>query len=478
MLMDRRDSAQRAYPPSLMPAEGELAMISMLVQDNRRVDAVADVLRAEDFSDALLGRIYARTCDLVAAGQQANPVTLHPFFTDDEAYQECGGMKLLASLCSGSSSAYMLVKPAEQAEVIVDKAARRRLIDITSDIAISAGDPQTGLPELVDRTDAALVASVERREQATTDPLSGSIARAIARIEEIQANEGRVGAITGIDELDKLLGGFEPGQLIILAGRPGMGKTAVASSAALGLARNGHGVLFASLEMRSSELGMRMVSDLCCREPGKWIPFQSIVNGSVNPGEMETLRAAEAGVRSWPLQVADFGSATVARLSLATRRAKRQMAAKGKALNVVVVDYLQLLHPDDHRASAYEAVSQISKGLKALAKELDVTVIALAQLSRAVEQREDKRPQLSDLRDSGQIEQDADAVLFLYREEYYLSRQKPKPGMEGAHDDAVGRAAGKITFICAKRRNGPIGTADAQYLTVYQAVRSARWGRL
>ncbi|NIJ18461.1 replicative DNA helicase [Sphingomonas naasensis] len=235
--------------------------------------------------------------------------------------------------------------------------------------------------------------------------------------------------------------------------------------------------MFASLEMRSEELGMRMVSDLACRGRGRWIPFRSIVEGTVTDDEFETMRAAEKAVSSWPLEIEDFASATLARLTLAIRRTKRRMAAKGQTLKAVVVDYLQLLHPDDPRMSAYESVSQISKGLKALAKDLEVCVIALAQLSRAVESREDKRPQLSDLRDSGQIEQDADAVLFLYREEYYLQKVKPKPGQEDAHDAAKSAAAGRLTLICAKRRNGATGDASCQFLAPYQAVRSSDWGR-
>nr|WP_166745547.1 DnaB-like helicase C-terminal domain-containing protein [Sphingomonas naasensis] len=257
----------------------------------------------------------------------------------------------------------------------------------------------------------------------------------------------------------------------------GAGHSPLPCSTALGLARNGEGVMFASLEMRSEELGMRMVSDLACRGRGRWIPFRSIVEGTVTDDEFETMRAAEKAVSSWPLEIEDFASATLARLTLAIRRTKRRMAAKGQTLKAVVVDYLQLLHPDDPRMSAYESVSQISKGLKALAKDLEVCVIALAQLSRAVESREDKRPQLSDLRDSGQIEQDADAVLFLYREEYYLQKVKPKPGQEDAHDAAKSAAAGRLTLICAKRRNGATGDASCQFLAPYQAVRSSDWGR-
>lgn len=465
------------YAANLLTEEAEFAMLAMLLGDNRRVDQVADLLRPEDFSVPYLGRIYARTLDLVSAGQQANPVTLKPLLEQDPAWEDTGGMAMLAQFTSGSSAAFMLIRAKDQAEVITERAARRRLVDTAADIIGTASDPDRSLSQLVDDVDAALVQSIERRESTRHDHLSTSIGRAIARVEHIRANQGRVGATTGIEELDHLLGGYEGGQLIIEAGRPGMGKTGLATSSALGLARNGHGVLFASLEMRSEELGMRMVSDLCCRSTDKRIAFSAIVEGRVTDDELETMRMAQQAIASWPLEIEDFAAATVARLTLAVRRTKRRMAAKGQTLKVVIVDYLQLLQPDDPRASAYEAVSQISKSLKALAKDLDVCVIALAQLSRAVEQREDKRPQLSDLRDSGQIEQDADAVLFLYREEYYLQRSKPRPGQEEAHEDARHRAAGMLTLICAKRRNGPVGTDTCQYLAPYQAVRSMNWNR-
>ncbi|WP_342249367.1 replicative DNA helicase [Sphingomonas sp. OTU376] len=465
------------YPAELLTEDGELGMLAMLLTDNRRVDQVADILRAEDFSVPYLGRIYGRVCELVTAGQQANPITLKPLLEQDVAWESSGGTAMLAQLTGGSAAAFMLVKAKDQAAVITERAARRRLVATAREIIGTASDPDRSVSQLVDDVDAALVASIEKREASTDDTLYTSIGRALDRIEQIKANDGRIGATSGIADLDDLLGGVEPGQLIIVGARPGMGKTALACSLATGYGSRGHGVQFFSLEMRSEELGMRMVSDLCCRGVGQWIPFKSIVNGDVTGEQFRQLRAARDEFRALPVRIRDFSAATLARLSLSVRRAKRQMAAKGGKLEVVIVDYLQLLHADNPGASAYEAVSQISRGLKALAKELEVAVIALAQLSRAVEQREDKRPQLSDLRDSGQIEQDADAVLFLYREEYYLERAKPKAGNEDLHERAKSDAAGLMTLILAKRRNGRVGNATCQYLAAYQAVRSFDWGR-
>lgn len=466
-------AAHTDYPDSIMPIDGEALMLAMLQYDNARVDQVADVLTGADFADPLYGRIYDTMVQLVSAGHQATPISIDGLMQADEAYQRYDGRNFLIQLVKQASAA-LLIRPREQADHIIDCARRRRLIDASRNVINQASDRGVALPVLVDETDAALVAAIEQRNASTDDSLFDSIGRALDRIDRIKAADGAVGARTGIDELDRLVGGFEAGQLVIVAGRPGMGKTAVACSLSLGLARNGNGVMFLSLEMRSEELGMRMVSDLCCRRRGSWVPFNAIVEASVDDAQLETMRQARQAIGSWPLRIYDFSSATVSRMALAIRRTKRRMAAQGQELKVVVIDYLQLLHADNRKASAYEAVSEISRSLKAIAKEMGVTIIALAQLSRAVEQREDKRPQLSDLRDSGQIEQDADTVLFLYREEYYLGN-KPKKGMEAdwqARKDAV---AGQLTVICAKRRNGSTGDANLTYLPIYQAVRGSDW---
>ena len=468
---DRDDDA-------LSTVEAETSMLAMLLTDNRRVDLVADVLRGEDFSEPVYGRIFDTIVALVSAGTAATAITVGDLLVKDEALRSLGGKAFLASISGGSALPFLLIKPQDQAAIISDRAARRRLRLAAEDLMSSAADISLSLPELVDRTDAALVASIERREASAQSDLAECVGLAISRIEEIRANEGRVGFTTGLEEFDTLLGGIEAGQVLIVGARPSMGKTALACSTALGWARSGHGVFFASLEMKRAELGMRMLSDLCCRKPGVWVPFDAITNGTVTNRQFETLRQAEDAIRSWPLIVDDVSAPTMARLFLKVRRAKRRMAAKGQTLRVVLIDYLQLIAGDNPRASIYETVSEISRGLKQLAKELDVGVVALAQLSRQVEAREDKRPQLSDLRDSGQIEQDADGVLFLYREEYYLERAKPKQGNEELHEKRLDDVRGQMTLICAKRRQGRMGSVNVRYLQPYQAIRGAEWGRM
>lgn len=466
------------YPSSIMPVEAEMAMLSMLLNDNKRVDHVADLLTGEEFSEPLFGRIYDRIVQLVSAGHQANPITINPLFQNDAAYQDFNGWAFLVGLTGGTATMTLLMRAQDQAKLIADCAARRGLIDANLEVIARAADCDNSLASLVDEADAALVAATERREPARVVTLEQGFGMALDRIARIKANDGKIGAATGLHELDELIGGAEPGQFFIVGGRPGMGKTAFACAVTLGFASHGHGVHIASQEMSSEELSTRMLSDLSCRAPNDWIAFDRLIQAKTTDSHDERLAMLCKSASSWPVEIDDRPAQTIGRLSLAVRRTKRKMAAKGQTLKVVIVDYLQLMAGDVKGASAYETVSAISKGLKILAKDLGVTVIALAQLSRAVEQRDDKRPQLADLRDSGQIEQDADVVLFLYREEYYLSGMKPKAGNEEAHEKRVSDAAGKLQIICAKRRNGRTGSTTVQYLAPYQAIRSRDWGRM
>jgi replicative DNA helicase len=270
-----------------------------------------------------------------------------------------------------------------------------------------------------------------------------------------------------------LVGGFDDGHLVVLAGRPGMGKTAVACGIAKGVAQEGEGVLFVSLEMKARELSQRVACDLCYT--GRHgIPFDRIVNATVSREELRYLARATSEAASLPLTIVDAGEVSMARLALSVRRHKRRFKAKGQDLKVVIIDYLQLLKASKNAKSPYERVSEISMGLKALAKDAGVCIIALAQLSRGVEQRDDKRPTLSDLRDSGQIEQDADAVMFLYREEYYLANKKPKKQDQLPEwERGMAECRDRIEFILAKRRNGRTGQRSGWYFSEYQAVRGS-----
>lgn len=433
---------------ALQNVEAEAALLGGLLSDNEWIDRAADRVAPADFYDPLHARIYEAIVKEAAQGRAVTPITLKPYLeVDDVRY---------AARLSGDMSGLMAMR--ELLDQVADISRRRQMQAGLSVAAEACADLSVPHGEIIAHADAAIS---ENGKDAIHQPTGGEC------FDELLAgfNEGTLGVTSGsIPSLDSLIGEMRPKQLVIGAGRPGMGKTAVALSYALGAAQQGFGVLFVSLEMSSRELAARMAADLCF-DGKEGIPYNAIRDGDMNQWRMNRLQDARSYMGKLPFSVIDAGSLTIGRLNMLVRRHARRMAAAGFSLDLVVVDYLQLLHPDNRGRSNYEAVSEVSRGLKALAKDQGVAVFALAQLSRSVENREDKRPQLSDLRDSGQIEQDADAVLFLLRPEYYL-RQQDNP--DEAQLEAV---KDKIEFIVAKRRNGVIGSAIGNFFGMYQAVR-------
>jgi replicative DNA helicase len=455
----------------LFNIEGEAAILGALLMRNSITDNIADILDPEDFYEPIHGAIYHAIVETVSAGGTASPVSLRPMFANDARFNDLGGIGYLAQL-TGSGAA-LLIDMKAQANDIADLAARRRLIETLDETRGRVSKTDVTLLQLVDDTDAALVAAVERRDSSPQPTIGEAIGSALARIEAIQANDGRVGVACGVSDIDRLLGGFDAGQVIIIAARPGMGKTSVACSIAKGVAQDSHGVLFVSLEMKADELGQRILSDLC-HTARHGIPFERIVSATVNRDELRHLYRVKAEADALPLRIVDAGSVTMPRLALSVRRHKRKFAAQGKELKLVVIDYLQLLHASKNAKTRNDQVAEISMGLKALAKDANVCILALAQLNRGVEGREDKRPSLADLRDSGQIEQDADAVMFLYREEYYLALKKPaKQDLIPDWEASMHQVRDRIEFILAKRRNGRTGRSVGYYHSAYQAVRGS-----
>jgi replicative DNA helicase len=280
--------------------------------------------------------------------------------------------------------------------------------------------------------------------------------------------------LSGIEALDNLIGPIRRKQLGILAGRPGMGKSALAAGYGRGAAHRGHGVLLISLEMSAEELGARIASDETFDGKGQPVPYALIERGLQRREDIRRVQEARDRIAQIPLEIIDIGQATTGRVNALVRRWKRRMAARGVELELVVIDYLQKLRPNHKTRDRIEAVTEISQDLKSIAKDNDVAVLALSQLSRAVEQRADHRPQLSDLRESGQIEQDADLVLFLYRQQYYLEQLEPREeaGEERRKWEAAMEVCrGLLEFICAKRRQGQTGKAMGRFYGALGAVR-------
>ena len=454
-------SLLRAVPdtPLLANVETEYAMLACLLFDARRIDAVADILRPEDFSEAFFGRIYSLIVREHGRGQALNALTLKPFIEHDPGCADVGVNHFLANFANAAAG---LMDHKSAARQLRGLARRRELLaGLEEAVALGKGLDES-LEVVVDRAETALVEAATHADT-IRQPSGADAMRALAKSLDRPRKSIRCKSIPSIDDL---LGGMRPTEYIIGGGRPGMGKTATAISFSLGAAQNGHGVLFVSLEMGTEEIAARMAADMAFNGHSG-VAYGDINSDNPSPRAMRAINDAEERLRSMPLHLIDAGSLTVGRLELLVRRYKRRLAAKGQSLDLVVVDYLQLLRCDERQRSAYEAVSEVSRRLKAIAKDHSVAVFALAQLSREVERRSDKKPQLSDLKESGQLEQDADAVLFFYRHEYYL-RQDPTTRDDKA---ALALCEGSIDFIAAKVRRGITGGAVGQFHGMYQAVR-------
>lgn len=447
----------------LFNLEAEAELLGQILCGDVLFDRVADALDEQDFYEPVHQRIFAAVAHETARGKRATPVTLKPYFDGDPAIQQLGGITYLAKLSARTTIGLLDVR--DLSDQLRELSQRRRIQVGLATASAACADLDINLGEIVGHVDSAFADTKDTIHQPTGaecfDELLAGFAENAAGV-----------ACSRIPELDGILGPLRPKQLVVGAGRPGMGKTAVALSYALGAAMNGHGVLFVSLEMSSRELAARMAADLCF-DDGQGIPFAAIRDGDVRPDQHKLISEAGSYMRGLPFQVVDAGHLTLGRLSSLVRRHARRMAANGHKLELVVVDYLQLLSPDQRGRSNYEAVSEVSRGLKALAKDAGVSVMALAQLSREVEKRPGRRPQLADLRDSGQIEQDADAVFFLLRPEYYLRQEEPDQldPKRAEWEHALRQCAGQIEFIVAKRRNGTTGTAIGRFYGAYQAVR-------
>lgn len=455
-------TALQVIDNNLCNPEAEVIVLSATLCDRLMIDQLADKLPAEDFSEPIFGQIYSLIVHEHSLGHAATPVTLRPFLEGLPAFQDMGGFAWLAGLTGQSFSRFHAQGAADQ---IVSFARRRRLIEGLRETIRKAGSHDEPIEALIEEADDAINSAREGKKADFEHSAAQCVEAVINSFSE---------PVTGVEcgnipSVDQLLGPMRPTHLIIGAGRPGMGKTATAVSYALGAASRGHGVLFMSLEMGADELGERMAADLCFEER---VPHRAIRDHTLTRDQQRSICRAHERLKAMPLQIIDQGGITVGQLRAKARRWARRFEARGHKLELIIVDYLQLMRAD-RKMDRFEAVSEISRSLKELAKELKVAVFALSQLSRAVEQRPDKRPILSDLRESGQIEQDADAVLFFLRDEYYLRLMDPPSDDEkrAKFEAALKKSEGRIEFICAKRRNGEARSLKGEFFYHYQAVR-------
>ena len=460
--------------------EAEQALLGAMLVNNEAANRVSAFLRPEHFFHQIHGRIFAAIVKMVERGQIATPVTLKHYFENDAALTDIGGAQYLARL---AGSAVTIINAEDYGRTIHDLFLRRELIRLGEDVVNTAFDFHVDTParEQIEATEQHLFTLAEEGQyDGGFEPLKGSLTSALGMMEAAYKREGGLtGVATGLIDLDNLLGGLHASDLIILAGRPSMGKTALATNAAFHAAKSlrvetdddgnartvdGAVVGFFSLEMSAEQLAIRLLAE----ETG--ISSEKLRRGQISGDDFQKVVLASQKLSRVPFFIDDTPALSVAALRTRARRLKRT-----QQLSLVVVDYLQLLRPSGRTRydSRVLEIAEITQGLKALAKELDVPVLAVSQLSRAVEQRDDKRPQLADLRDSGTIEQDADVVMFIFREEYYLSRGEPMQRAEETpehfgerYEKWRGRleaVAGTAEILVAKQRHGPIGKVRLQF---------------
>jgi replicative DNA helicase len=464
---------ETAYRMPPANTEAEQALLGALLVNNSAFHRVAEFLEAQHFAEAVHGRIFAAVAKLVERGQIANPVTLKNFFDQDVALQEIGGAQYLVRL---ATSVVTIINAEDYGRTIRDLYLRRQLITIGEEVVNDAyaHDLDRDAPQQIEIAEKHLfeLATTGQREGGF-QPFVDALGKAIGMAETAFKRSGRTtGISTGFIDLDALLGGLHPSDLVVLAGRPSMGKTALATNIGFHAARHykaarepdgrmvaedGGSVGFFSLEMSAEQLATRILAE----ESG--VSSNNIRKGEVSNQDFDSFVAASHRLSSAPFYIDDTPALTIAALRTRARRLQRQ-----HGLDLVIIDYLQLVRGSlDGRGSEnrVQEISEITRGLKTLAKELNVPVLALSQLSRAVEAREDKRPMLSDLRESGSIEQDADVVMFVYREEYYLRNREPRPGSEDHFkwQTEMEAAHGKAEVIIGKQRHGPTGTVQLQF---------------
>ncbi len=454
--------------------EAEQALLGAILVNNSAYQRVAEFLKPEHFADPLHGKLFDAVSRLIERGQVVSAVTLKSYVEQDEAVKAAGGATYLARLASASVH---VIDAGDFGRTVHDLYLRRQLIDVGEGMVNGAfsGDIDEMALQQIELAEKKLY------DLASSGQVDGGFRPFRAALTEAtlaaEAAYHRVGQLTGVAsglfQLDQLLGGLHRSDLIILAGRPSMGKTALATNIAFNAVkayREEHGddgkpkvadgavVGFFSLEMSAEQLATRILSE----QAG--ISSEKIRKGELLGGDFDKVLSVSQELEHLNLFIDDTPALTIAALRTRARRLKRT-----HGLGMIVVDYLQLLNGSgrNKQDNRVQEVSEITRGLKTLAKELDVPVLALSQLSRAVEQREDKRPQLADLRESGSIEQDADVVMFVYREEYYLQRGEPTRRAEEndqrfneRHDSWKQRCEqtyGKAEVIVAKQRHGPTG---------------------
>jgi replicative DNA helicase len=468
----RPASSDVSAPHAPANIEAEQALLGALLYDNGAYERVSDALQPQHFYEPFHGRLFAAIEAHIRRGQLADPTLIAEQFSRDAAFQELGAIRYLADLVDRAPPA---ARAPDYARAVYDLALRRELIRIGGDIATTAqvSDPDITARDQIEAAEQQLYTLAETGTASSgLIGFEAALTQAVSFAAEAYNRDGGLsGLSTGISDLDAKLGGLHPSDLIIIAARPSMGKSSLMANIAFNVARryawepqpdgtrktvSGGVVGFFALEMSAAQMATRILAEV------SGVPSDMIRKGEITAAEFGRIRDAAAELQEAPLFIDDTGGISISKLAARARRLKRSTG-----LDIILIDYVQLMtagagaRPENR----VQEVTQITQGLKALAKELNVPVVAAAQLSRQVENREDKRPQLADLRESGSIEQDADVVMSIYRESYYLSRTEPREGTQEHLDwrEKMDRIRNEAEIIIGKQRHGPIGVVKLHY---------------
>lgn len=436
-------------------AEAEQSLLGAILLDQKHCGSTVRAGGVDLFNDPLHAEIFRILQKKDAAGQLVSPVTMADAMRGSAALAEVGGPGYLARVAGSAPGASRV--PGYIA-MLSDLMRKRGIATAISEAgaAIAKGEDPASL--IAGRLEAALVAAQGQDE--ATGPVSMLKAVSVAMEQVRDAFEGKESSIvkTGIPKLDEIISGFYPGELILLGGRPSMGKTGVALAVALNAARAGHGVCIASLEMNPEAMALRALSEATANARNA-VYYSKMRRGDMTDPQVTTLQGCAAEVAALPITFLPRHFADIGALMAGAKQAHRTTPG---GIRILIIDYVQLIQ--SQAKGRYEQITEISIALKRLAGQLNVPVLALSQLSRSLEQRDEKRPTLSDLRESGQLEQDADTVLFCYRDEYYLERSQPKKEADlEAWQGALDRAKNRLEIIVAKQRQGEVRTAHVRF---------------
>lgn len=452
----RADNEMRVLPHN---SEAEQALLGAILLDNARLEEISEFLQPIHFAAEINGKIYDAIMKVTSQGLVADPITLRAYFEKNDELKSVDGGNYLIQLVN---SVISTTGTQDYAKLIYDLYMRRQLIALGEDISRRAlsFELEEKAADQVEIAEAKLYEISAADKRGGLVPFGGALSDTMDVLEVAYKSDSSItGLTTGFIDIDRWTGGMSRSDLVIVAGRPAMGKTALATNIAFNAAsaylrkkEGGGKVAFFSLEMSKEQLVTRILAQEC------EIPSERLRRGEIKEEDYVRLVEEKKRIADLPLFIDDTGALTAAAIRSRARRLKRQFG-----LDLIIIDYLQLIQgsSDKKNENRVQEISEITRSLKIMAKELDAPVIALSQLSRAVEARDDKHPQLADLRESGSIEQDADVVMFVYREEYYEFRRQPRDGTEEHKKwmEKMAKIHNLAEIIIAKQRNGPIGVA-------------------